>query len=339
MGKIAPVLFKSLKNKTTLTTLNLWYKSIKEDEAQALGEALKTNSSLITLDLQSNSINDIGAQVLAEALKTNSTLTTLYLQNNSIGSNGGQDTIAPLSGYRARSETNGTRSFFVGYDLNKTEFETRADIDRFVMKTPVSFAGNQYLLQVPMPENVNITKIYVSEVALPSEKCDVDLFISNGLVRYFSKSATVLKITLPKVVSGQYVKYHFDAHVFLAPLKSQQEITRPETSKDDLYKVPLWGRKIRTTWGSEADCTYCKKPDHHRRACPELQKKICHNCKKSGHTALMFRKPVTDQGLRHIRAVWPGFLQLWQIFFWSSGHARRWWSGFLQYVQSASEPQ
>ncbi|KAF9309238.1 hypothetical protein BG003_010001, partial [Podila horticola] len=107
-----------------------------------------------------------------------------------------------------------------------------------------------------------------------------------------------LKITLPKVVSGQYVKYHFDAHVFLAPLKGQQEIVLPATSKDDLYEVPLWGRKIRTTWGADADCTYCKKPDHHRRACPELQKKICHNCKKPGHTALMCRKSAADQDKR-----------------------------------------
>src|ERR1700753_2384605 len=35
--------------------------------------------------------------------------------------------------------------------------------------------------------------------------------------------------------------------------------------------------------------------------------------------------PWSIMGLRHIRAVWPGFLQLWQIFFWSSGQARRRW--------------
>ncbi|KAF9366953.1 hypothetical protein CPB97_006633, partial [Podila verticillata] len=102
-------------------------------------------------------------------------------------------------------------------------------------------------------------------------------------------------ITLPKVISGQYVKYHFDAHVFLAPLKGQQEIAFPVKSKDNLYEVPLWGHKIRTTWGSDAPCTYCKEPGHHRRACPELQKKICHNCKKPGHTVLMCRKPRSDE--------------------------------------------
>ncbi|KAG0007867.1 hypothetical protein BGZ82_005049, partial [Podila clonocystis] len=176
-----------------------------------------------------------------------------------------------------------------------TDFETRAELDHFVLKTPVNFAGNQYLPQIPIPENVNITKIYVSEVALPTERCDPDLFISNGLVSYFSTFATVLKVTLPKVVSGQYVKYHLDAHIFLAPLKGHQEIDFPAKTKDDMYEVPLWGHKIRTVWDSEAPCTYCKEDGHLRRVCPDLQKKICHNCKKPGHTAFMCHGKATDQ--------------------------------------------
>ncbi|KAG0008937.1 hypothetical protein BGZ82_004334, partial [Podila clonocystis] len=104
-----------------------------------------------------------------------------------------------------------------------------------------------------------------------------------------------LKISLPKVVSGRYVKYHLDVHVFLAPLKDQQEIIFPDTSKDNLYEIPHWGCKIRTTWGSDAPCTYCKENGHHRRACPDLQKKICHNCKNPGHTALMCRKKSVHQ--------------------------------------------
>jgi hypothetical protein len=166
------------------------------------------------------------------------------------------DTITPVSGYRAQVEENGTKSVFIGYDLIKTDFETKAELDRYVLKTPVIFAGNQYLPQVSIPENVNITKIYVSEVALPASKCDVDTFISYGLFSYFSTFATVLKITLPKLVSGQYIKYHLDAHVFLAPLEGQQEIVFPDISKDNLYLVPHWGHKIRTTWGSDAPCTY-----------------------------------------------------------------------------------
>ncbi|KAF9310315.1 hypothetical protein BG006_004866, partial [Podila minutissima] len=133
------------------------------------------------------------------------------------------DTVAPLSGFKARLEDNGTKSFFIGYDLLKTDFETKAELNHYVLKTPVNFAGNQYLPQIPIPENVNITKIYVSEVALPT---------------------------------SHYVKYHFDAHVFLAPLKGQQEIVFPDTSKDNIYEVPHWGHKIRTTWGSDAPCTY-----------------------------------------------------------------------------------
>jgi hypothetical protein len=40
--------------------------------------------------------------------------------------------------------------------------------------------------------------------------------------------------------------------------------------------------------------------------------------------------PSSDLGLQHIRTVWPGFLQLWQIFFWSSGQVQWWWPGSLQ---------
>ena len=197
------------------------------------------------------------------------------------------DTVAPLSGFKARLEDNGTKSFFMGYDLNNTNFDTREDLDRHVMATPVKFGGNTYLPQVPVPESINITKIYVSEATLPKEKCDPDQFISNGLLSYFTTFATVLKVTLPKVVSGHYVKYHFDAHVFLAPLPGMQEIVFPAKAKDNMYEIPAWGRKIKTYWESNAPCTYCQEPGHLRRACPILQKKICHNCRNPGHTALM----------------------------------------------------
>ncbi|KAF9213600.1 hypothetical protein BGZ59_005121 [Podila verticillata] len=121
-------------------------------------------------------------------------------------------------------------------NLNKTEFETWAELNQYVLKTPVSFAGNQYLPQVPIPENIDITKVYVSEVALPTKK-------------YYPPQNRV----------SQYVRYYFDAHVFLAPLKGQQEITFPAKTEDNLYEISLWGHKIRTAWDSDAPCTYCKE--------------------------------------------------------------------------------
>lgn len=81
------------------------------------------------------------------------------------------------------------------------------------MATPVKFAGNTYFPQVPIPESVNITKVYVSEATLPKEKCDPDQFIGNGLLSFFTTFAIVLKATFPKLVSGHYVKYYLDAHV------------------------------------------------------------------------------------------------------------------------------
>ncbi|KAG0293597.1 hypothetical protein BGZ98_002110, partial [Dissophora globulifera] len=65
-------------------------KSFRGMELGLLAEALKTNSTLTKLDLWDNSIRDNGAQALSEALKINSTLTTLNLRNNSIGDNGAQ---------------------------------------------------------------------------------------------------------------------------------------------------------------------------------------------------------------------------------------------------------
>ncbi|KAF9307922.1 hypothetical protein BG006_005641, partial [Podila minutissima] len=148
---------------------------------------------------------------------------------------------------------------------------------------------------VPIPESVNITKVYVSRVALPEENVDPDQYISQGLQEFFAPFATVLKITLPKWISGHYSKYHLDAHVFLAPLQDEDEITFPEATADGLYEVPSWGHKIHTAWAKDAPCTYCKEIGHHRSACPELKKKVCHNCKKPGHTARMCRSTTTNR--------------------------------------------
>ncbi|KAG0273821.1 hypothetical protein BGZ96_004643, partial [Linnemannia gamsii] len=150
------------------------------------------------------------------------------------------DSVAPLSGFKSRLEDNGTKSFFMGYDLNNTDFDTREDIDPHVMATPVEFAGNNYLPQVPIPENVIITKVYVSEV------------------------------TLPKLVSGHYVKYYIDAHVFLAPLPDKVEIVFPAKATDDM--------NLDTS-----------------AALAQVFKKICHSCKKPGHTGMMRRTSVANQ--------------------------------------------
>ncbi|KAG0010570.1 hypothetical protein BGZ82_003394, partial [Podila clonocystis] len=96
------------------------------------------------------------------------------------------------------------------------------------------------------------------------------------------------------MVSGHYIEHHLDAHVFLAPLQDKQAIDFPETTKDNLYEIPAWGHKIHTVWAKDAPCAYCKEQGHRRSACPDLKKKICYNCKMSGHTARMCHKPAAN---------------------------------------------
>ncbi|KAG0021869.1 hypothetical protein BGZ81_008747 [Podila clonocystis] len=86
-SKIAGVLYESLMNNSTLTTLNLGQKLIEDYEFHELSDALKTNSSLNTLDLQNCLIGDIGTHALSKAFKTNATMTSLDLWGNSIGYN------------------------------------------------------------------------------------------------------------------------------------------------------------------------------------------------------------------------------------------------------------
>ncbi|KAF9149029.1 hypothetical protein BG015_009202 [Linnemannia schmuckeri] len=66
-----------LKTNSTLTTLNLWGNSIREDGAVALSEALKANSILTILELWENSIGDNGAAALFSVSKCGSELSRL----------------------------------------------------------------------------------------------------------------------------------------------------------------------------------------------------------------------------------------------------------------------
>ncbi|KAF9308876.1 hypothetical protein BG006_005249, partial [Podila minutissima] len=131
------------------------------------------------------------------------------------------------------------------------------------MEAPINFGRNWYLPQVPIPKSVNITKVYVSQVALPEENIDPDQYISQGPQEFFTPFAMVPKSMFPKLISGHYSKYHLDAHVFLAPLQDEEEITFPATTRDDLYEVPSWGHKIHTVWAKNDPCTYCKETGCH----------------------------------------------------------------------------
>ncbi|CAF4040745.1 unnamed protein product [Adineta steineri] len=107
-----------LRNNKTITRLNLWEKTIGDEEVQHfvnalennrvsyhhsfclshtgdngvkyLCDALRNNITLVELNLGYNQIGDIGAQYLADTLKKNETLMTLNLELNQIGDAGAQ---------------------------------------------------------------------------------------------------------------------------------------------------------------------------------------------------------------------------------------------------------
>ena len=81
-------LYLALRVNTSLTSLDLGYLSIGDEEASSLSEALRVNTSLTSLDLSDNSIGVEGASSLSEALRVNTSLTSLDLVKNSIGYEG-----------------------------------------------------------------------------------------------------------------------------------------------------------------------------------------------------------------------------------------------------------
>jgi len=84
----AAALADTLRDNSTLKTLNLRKNSIGDDGIEALAEALKFNRTLISLDLRENCISEVGAAMLAEALRFNKSLTKINLSFNRINEDG-----------------------------------------------------------------------------------------------------------------------------------------------------------------------------------------------------------------------------------------------------------
>ncbi|XP_015759313.1 PREDICTED: uncharacterized protein LOC107338581 [Acropora digitifera] len=79
---------QAFRENTSLSSLNLALKSIRDKGANLLAQALGVNTSLSSLNLYSNSIHAKGANSLAQALRVNTSLSSLDLSGNSIGYEG-----------------------------------------------------------------------------------------------------------------------------------------------------------------------------------------------------------------------------------------------------------
>jgi Ran GTPase-activating protein (RanGAP) involved in mRNA processing and transport len=86
----AKALAQVLKEKSTVTSINLSFNNIGDEGVKALADALQVNKTLIELNLQRNQIGDEGAVALAQVLKEKSTVTSINLMDNDIGDQGAE---------------------------------------------------------------------------------------------------------------------------------------------------------------------------------------------------------------------------------------------------------
>ncbi|KAL0243168.1 hypothetical protein GEMRC1_005729 [Eukaryota sp. GEM-RC1] len=70
-SSVSMLLIEALKTNTTVTSVILVCKSIKDEGARALADALKVNASVTSIDLRGNSIGAAGARAVAEMLILN----------------------------------------------------------------------------------------------------------------------------------------------------------------------------------------------------------------------------------------------------------------------------
>ncbi|KAF9273690.1 hypothetical protein BGZ68_001287 [Mortierella alpina] len=176
-----------------------------------------------------------------------------------------------------------TSSFEVVYGIARDDDGDILDVETHfdaIMATPVVFQGKQYNPQTPVPEHIQISRVYVRGLQLRST-VERDPHIRDGLLELFSSFARVVKITIPILELGAYEHYNCDAHVFLLPKAGTNRIVRP---RDDRLLVPAWqNHKIITAWHKDPSCKLCGVSGHLAQNCPSLARVKCYECKMMGH--------------------------------------------------------
>ncbi|KAF9976519.1 hypothetical protein BGZ75_000220 [Mortierella antarctica] len=176
-----------------------------------------------------------------------------------------------------------TSSFEVVYGIARDDDGDILDVEAHfdaIMATPVVFQGKQYHPQTPVPEHIQISRVYVRGLQLRST-VERDPHIRDGLLELFSSFARVVKITIPILELGEYEHYNCDAHVFLLPKTGMNRIVRP---RDDRLLVPAWqNHKIITAWHKDPPCKLCGVSGHLAQNCPSLARVKCYECKMMGH--------------------------------------------------------
>ena len=102
----ARALADALKVSCSMTSVNLIGNKIGADGARALADALKVSRSMTSVDLGGNKIGDDGARALADALKVSSSMTSVDLLQNDIGADGARALADALKVSRSMTTVN-----------------------------------------------------------------------------------------------------------------------------------------------------------------------------------------------------------------------------------------
>jgi len=247
-------LFKMLENNATLTTLDISYASLRNEDIKRLSDALigkktclstlnisnnyfqadgakyilqilKNNTTLVSLNISNNSLGVEGAKFIADALKENHTLKTLDLSNTKLQSEGIKIIVDALeintslrNLYAFSNDIRAQGAKYISEALERNIFLTSLDISENNIR------GDDFK---PIAEaliiNTNLKELNVSGNFLEFEGAK---YIADALKRNIA--LTYLDISNCRYLESEGVKYITDA------LKENFTLTHLNISKNDL---------------------------------------------------------------------------------------------------------
>ncbi|KAF9014714.1 hypothetical protein BGZ52_006421 [Haplosporangium bisporale] len=203
-------------------------------------------------------------------------------------------TIGPTLGQAQDTDESGTKTVSIVYNPFIPNGPTKDELRQRIINTPIVYQGQQFIAQLPTPDHVQITKVYVRNMDL-SWTMTREAYIREGLMEVFSKFGKVVKITLPIWRNSKNVheRYHLDAHVFLS---LDQDVETLRSGAEQGYPVPGWANhRVYTSWENDPPCALCKNHGHRAQRCPKLKNATCYNCQQTGHYAKRCRNQTVDK--------------------------------------------
>jgi hypothetical protein len=158
----------------------------------------------------------------------------------------------------------------------------REETLHMIKNTPVQYGNKEYHAQLPLPPNLQISRVYVRDLLIVADR-ERNKWVADGLLDLFSPLARVLKITIPITEDSEsnYRHYGKDAYVFLTPIPGRRGLGK---QREDKLTVRLWGNHpITTAWHKDPPCSRCHSSGHLPANCPLLANAMCYECGAYGH--------------------------------------------------------